>query len=282
MVIGNALFYDNDVYAGGVKDAFADALADYYEAETYKCPSAMMPRQVNSWVSRVTGNAARTLKDDEECSMALLNAIQFNAIWTKKPETGEMVFHNANGSTRNVKSVKKTSSDIFHNEHGYVANIYYANNAFYMRLYIPFDAEDMDVAVSSLRRVTRDPDYRIEQYIPWETLKVVIPQFEFSHMADIIPLLQGCGVTNIFDKKDSDMHGVVANANMFLSLLRQNCSLRVDENGTEIKVTTTGIALPTMGVTPTDELIVDTPFAFEIGATDTGVVIPQGRVNNLQ
>ncbi len=118
--------------------------------------------------------------------------------------------------------------------------------------------------------------------IAWKRYIVVLPQFNVSCSSDLTPIVEGCGITDMFNKNISTMPGVFDEANFCLNFVKQNCEISVDENGTEIKVSTGGELCPTDNVPPKNTVYIDKPFAFEIGVEETGAVILQGRVNNLK
>ncbi len=133
MTIGNALFYDPELFSGSLNDNFASILSKSYGADIYKCPASLMPKQVNSWVSRINGSSLPLLDENQkDCSTALVNGLRLSAMWVTKPETGEMTFHNANGSSTKIKTISEESSWSYETSKGLVVTIYYANTALYM------------------------------------------------------------------------------------------------------------------------------------------------------
>ena len=195
----------------------------------------------------------------------------------KKPDIYKETFHNANGETPTVNIISLPSRYYCENEDGAAADVHYANKAFYLRVYVPAEGVSVEKALSSLRALVRE---EFNAPTNGSDGKVKFPIIDLSQRADITPILKGCGITRLLDKDLCEMDGVIDGAEMFLNKLKQNTEVRIDENGTEIKASSSGEIL--VGTTlPPFYLKVDRPFAFEIRATDTNVVILQGRVNNL-
>lgn len=102
----------------------------------------------------------------------------------------------------------------------------------------------------------------------------MLPKFSFSYEKILNDQLQALGMQDAFDPSLADLSGI-SDENIFVSFVKQNTFVDVNEEGTEAAaVTTIGIELTSVP----DFLAVDKPFLFAIREQSTNTLLFIGKV----
>ena len=173
------------------------------------------------------------------------------------------------------------------NDYGYtetnevaVAEIPYGNEAYSMIIVLPDTGVSIMEVVSSLTR---------EQWSEWledlapAELNLRIPRFkvEFDSEETMIPVLTRMGMGIAFDPYNADFSNI-SDIPLFISLLKQNSFIQVDEEGTEAAaVTTIGFNLTSIGPGQTIPFHVDRPFLYFITEKSTGTILFSGLMAEI-
>jgi serpin B len=103
---------------------------------------------------------------------------------------------------------------------------------------------------------------------------VVMPRFRFDYENVLNDQLKSLGMINAFEPYLADLSGI-SDASIFVSFVKQNTFVEVNEQGTEAAaVTTTGIELTS--IKPT--LTVNKPFIFAIRERTSNTLLFIGKV----
>jgi serpin B len=112
-------------------------------------------------------------------------------------------------------------------------------------------------------------------------LIVQIPKFKFSYEKYLNQQLKAMGMVDAFSPNQADLSGI-SDQSIFVSFVKQNTFVEVDEQGTEAAaVTTIGIELTSMPPQPI-QFIIDKPFVFAIRERTTNTLLFIGQVVNPQ
>jgi len=156
-----------------------------------------------------------------------------------------------------------------------VAEIPYGNEAYSMVIALPDAGVSVTDVLSSLTW---------EQWTGWmenlspAELNLRIPRFrvEFDSEETMIPVLTRMGMGIAFDPCKADFSNI-SDIRLFISLLKQNSYIQVDEEGTEAAaVTTIGFNLTSIGPGQTIPFHVDRPFLYFIKEKSTGTILFSG------
>jgi len=271
-----------------VKSPFIQSLQQYYNASVnlldFSDPKS--PSVINQWCADNTNNLIKKVIDriDPDTRLIYTNALYFKGKWKEtfdKKVSWQGSFTNLSGSDGDVTYMEQT------NDYGYtetnevaVAEIPYGNEAYSMIIVLPDTGVSIMEVVSSLTR---------EQWSEWledlapAELNLRIPRFkvEFDSEETMIPVLTRMGMGIAFDPYNADFSNI-SDIPLFISLLKQNSFIQVDEEGTEAAaVTTIGFNLTSIGPGQTIPFHVDRPFLYFITEKSTGTILFSGLMAEI-
>jgi len=278
LALANAVWYRQDFE---VKPPFLDVMHQSFNAEIaaldFFSPSAL--ETINGWASDNTnGKIKEVLKEiSPDAVMFLQNALYFKGNWTykfKKDQTADAPFYPANGYSVNVKMmrslipVKMVSTGMAD-----AIELPYGQQNFSMVVIVPknslgnylpeFDGGEWAVIVDAIDSMTE----------PAET-EIIMPKFKFEYEKVLNDQLQAMGMLDAFSPGMADLSGI-SDASIFVSFVKQNTFVDVNEEGTEAAaVTTIGIEYTSMpGI-----FTIDKPFIFAIRERMTNSLLFIGKV----
>jgi serpin B len=283
--LANAIFYRNGFV---VKAPFLAVMDNDYKAETegldFSAPSALTT--INKWASDNTnGKIPEVLKEiDPDAVMFIMNALYFNGDWSyqfDKSLTQERPFYPDGGSAVNVSTMN--------GEIG--SKVSYGNN---------FKAIEMPYGRTNFTMVVIVPDGTLSAFYPsfthqlWDQLTtdldgldefgktiVFMPKFKFSYEKYLNDQLKSMGMVDAFIPYQANLSGI-SDQSIFVSFVKQNTFVEVDEEGTEAAaVTTIGINLTSMPPQPR-QFVIDKSFIFAIRERTTNTLLFIGQVVNPQ
>ena len=110
-------------------------------------------------------------------------------------------------------------------------------------------------------------------------LTVYMPKYKFSYEKYLNDQLKSMGMLDAFDPGLADLSGI-SDASIFVSFVKQNTFVEVDEKGTEAAaVTTIGVEVTSYPPQPR-EFVIDKPFIFAIRERTTNTLLFIGQVVN--
>jgi serpin B len=108
---------------------------------------------------------------------------------------------------------------------------------------------------------------------------VYMPKFKFSYEKVLNDQLQSMGMIDAFNAGLADLSGI-SDASIFVSFVKQNTFVEVDEKGTEAAaVTTIGVEV-TSEPPQSKQFIIDKPFIFAIRERTTNALLFIGQIVN--
>lgn len=283
--LGNSLWLNNDVEFNG---DLLDLLAKEYYASSFSLDfnDKESPKKISKWVSDQTGGKLGNDPDDFSFNpddvMTLINTIYFYDEWVDSfnvKNTMEDEFYLADGST-----VKSDFMNMTYGSHGFVGadgyTVSYLNlkNSSQMVFILPdegvspydiiSDPELLDEALNSLSTDERQMGEVIFK----------IPKFNFSSNLELKDICKTLGMENAFETT-ADFTNLSDTKPLFISDIKQNSSISIDEKGVEATAFTQihycGAAQPDGKA----EMILNRPFIFAITGVD-GSPLFIGIINN--
>jgi len=283
LALANAIFYRQGF---SVKNPFLSTMDTDFNAEIagldFSLPSALTT--INKWASDNTnGKIPKVLNENSpDAVMFIMNALYFKGDWSyqfDKDLTTDRAFHTSSSNSVQVKTMKGDIGSKVTYGTGYKAiEMPYGQTNFTMVVIVPegtisgfnasFDAEKWNTITSAIDG--------IEEY---GELTVYMPKFKFSYEKYLNDQLQSMGMLDAFDPYLADLSGI-SDASIFVSFVKQNTFVEVDEKGTEAAaVTTIGIELTSMPPQP-QVFTIDKPFVFAIRERTTNTLLFIGQVVN--
>ncbi len=283
LTLANAVFYRDDFE---VKAPFLEVMDAAFDANIegldFGHPSAV--DVINQWASDNTEGRIDQVIDeiDPLMMMFLMNALYFKGQWTQQfdeADTRDQPFFPDDGPEIEVPTMIGDMGVWTHEGDGYrVAEMPYGRTNFSMVVIVPENGlgayyENFSPAV--WQEITSSLD---QQHGTREVL-VKMPKFEFEYEKVLNDQLKGLGMTDAFEPRLADLSGI-SDQEIFVSFVKQNTFVEVNEEGTEAAaVTTIGIELTSIGPEPS-EFIVDQPFIFAIRERTTNSLLFIGSVVN--
>lgn len=278
LALANAVWYRQDFQ---VKPPFLEAMDTSFDADIaaldFYSPSAL--QTINGWAKDNTNGKIEKVLDEisPDAVMFLMNALYFKGNWTypfNKNQTSDAPFFPENGSPVNVKTMRsKIPVKIFHANGAQAAEMSYGRQNFAMVVILP-DENLGDYMAGFSGAGWADITAGLDAIAgPFET-EVIMPKFKFDFEKILNDQLKALGMIDAFSPSQADLSGI-SDQQIFVSFVKQNTFVDVNEEGTEAAaVTTIGIDLTSLP----SEFVVNKPFIFAIRERMTNSLLFIGKV----
>jgi serpin B len=279
--IANAIFYRLGFQ---VKPAFLNTMATDFESQVsgldFNAPAALST--INQWASDNTNGKIPKVLDEisPQAVMFLMNALYFKGEWTQQfdaANTSLRPFNLEDGSTIQVPTMNEEKvGALKYNGSDYTAlEMPYGRKNFSMVLIVP-NNNLSDFYQSFDINTWNEITSTFDQMNSWNETMVQLPKFKFDYEKKLNDQLIEMGMVDAFSPMAADLSGI-SDADIFVSFVKQNTFVEVNEEGTEAAaVTTIGIELTSVG----PYFVVDKPFIFAIRERTTNTLLFIGGVTN--
>jgi serine protease inhibitor len=274
--IANSIWYRAGL---PVKPEFIDAIKQNYGAVHGLDFGLGIADTINAWVARKTHDRIKNILSspvDATLVMFLVNAVYFNAAWTRpfdSAATADADFRLPDGSKKTCRMMKTQGSlGYLDNSDFQAVEIPYGDGKFSMIVILPQKETGVDVLTAKLT----DQNWKDWTSGIYETDVVLrIPKFTFSDSHGLNDALKAMGIVDAFGR-NADFKRMVAGGGIWIDSALQKCFIRVDERGTEAGAAT----VVSMRKSLIREVTLDRPFLFAIRERTTGAVLFLGRVTD--
>jgi len=281
--LANAIFYRNGFT---VKAPFLAAMNNDFrstiEGLDFALPSALTT--INKWANDNTaGKIPKVLNEiSSDAVMFIMNALYFKGDWSyqfDKSATEERPFHPDGGTTANVSTMNSEVGAKLVTGNNYKAvEMPYGRTNFTMIVIVP--TETLSTFYTSFtsgvwNSITSGFDGADE----YGKLIVYMPKFKFSYEKYLNDQLRAMGMVDAFIDSQANLSGI-SDQSIFVSFVKQNTFVEVDEVGTEAAaVTTIGVNTTSFPPEPT-QFVIDKSFVFAIRERTTNTLLFIGQVLN--
>jgi len=281
ITLANAIFYRNGFT---VKPPFLSAMSNDYKATIggldFAAPSALTT--INKWASDNTAGKIPKVLDEisGDAVMFLMNALYFKGDWSyqfDKSATEERSFHPDGGSTVSVSTMtSEVGAKVVSGNNYKAVEMPYGRTNFTMIVIVP--TETLAAFYPSFtsgvwNSITSGFDGADE----YGKLIVFMPKFKFSYEKYLNDQLQAMGMVDAFIPYQANLSGI-SDQSIFVSFVKQNTFVEVDEVGTEAAaVTTIGVEVTSFPPQPT-QFVIDKSFVFAIRERTTNTLLFIGQV----
>jgi serpin B len=279
--IANALFYK---LGFSIKSPFLNTLTTSFDADVdglnFSNPSSV--DVINQWASDNTnGKIEKVIEEiSPDAAMFLMNALYFKGSWTTmfdKNSTTDMPFYLSDGSQVNAPFMNGEINVLgYEDEKVRVLEIPYGRKNFSMVIALP--QEDLQ---SYLQQFT--PEHwstitsQLDSEQDWYSTNVMMPKFSFDYEKYFNDQLIAMGMTDAFSPFHADF-SAISDTSIFISFVKQNTFIDVNEEGTEAAaVTTIGFEFTSAGP---QSFMINKPFVFAIRERTTNTLMFLGKVEN--
>jgi len=247
------------------------------EALDFYSPSAL--ETINGWASDNTnGKITKVLSEiSPDAVMFLQNALYFKGTWTyqfDKGQTERAPFTLDDGTVTTVDMMRGLIPVRFYSDANATAvEMSYGRQNFSMVVIVPngklgdylqgFDPDNWSAITGGLDN----------ESVEIET-DMGMPKFKFEYEKYLNDQLQALGMVDAFNPVAADLSGI-SDASIYVSFVKQNTFVEVNEEGTEAAaVTTIGVEYTSLPGT----FIIDKPFIFAIRERTTNTLLFIGKV----
>lgn len=288
----NVTFLDaNAIYLNkqyDLQSSFKKDMQNYYEAgiDNLDFSSTKAANTINKWSEKHTDGMIPQVIDKTEADavMYLLNAVYFEAKWTKqfdKANTKEETFTKEDGSTISVPMMHNKALVRAYETDDYVAVWlpYGSGTTWNMIVLLPKGGKTVAEIANELKDIYNELLNHGERM----ELDIKIPKFSLQTKYDLIKKLKTLGITNIFNSNNSGLTGICKiqgnDREVFVSDMFQKAALDVTEEGSKATAVTVAEVMMT-SVGPehlsTGEFHADHPFLFLITENNSDAIFFAG------
>jgi serpin B len=113
---------------------------------------------------------------------------------------------------------------------------------------------------------------------PESDVLMLLPKFSFTTNLALVPILQGLGITDLFDPATANLSGMDGQMDLYVKTVVQQAIVEVDETGTVAAAATSASGDEASFSPPT--VTIDQPFLFLIRDTKNGSILFMGQVQD--
>lgn len=283
LALANAIFYRQGF---NVKDPFLNAMSTDFDAEIagldFSLPSALT--SINKWASDNTnGKIPKVLNEiSDDAVMFIMNALYFKGDWSyqfDKALTSDRPFYTSGSNSVDVGTMKgDVGSKVTSGSDYRAIELPYGCTNFTMVVVVPEGAISDFITTLTAENWNTITSSLDAQEVFGERI-VYMPKYKFSYEKYLNDQLQSMGMLDAFNPVLADLSGI-SDASIYVSFVKQNTFVEVDEKGTEAAaVTTIGVEL-TSFPPQAQEFVIDKPFVFAIRERTTNTLLFIGQVVN--
>lgn len=278
--IANSLWADESL---NLKKDFLNKAEHSYYSEVYQgnMQDEMFAQNMSEWVRKKTNGVLVPTIDEnaKNTLLTLLNTVYFYDEWLDrfdKEQTQEDIFFSENGSTPTVDFMNRTmASHSFRRGECFVSSALSLKNGT-MEFYLPNEGVsiyDLIDTPEKMEKLLNDSGEKMMGEVVWK-----IPKFSYGASIDLMEYLQSCGIEQAF-AADADFSSISDISPLFVSKIKQDAHIGIDENGVEAAAFTelswAGAALPNGRA----EMILNRPFFYVI--RNKGQIVFMGICKNM-
>ena len=280
--LANSLWLNKDV---DFNSSFLHQVAKDYYAHSFSVDfnDSDTAKQISQWVSENTGgklgNDPKAFQPVPDQIINIINTVYFYDEWSTRfnPDaTTTEVFHRSDGSTVSAQFMNSTRRNGYAQGPDYLATSLRFKNDQSMFLILPdegvspydilADPESLSQALVSLASDSASAEIILS-----------LPKFDFKSQLGLEDTLAKMGVEQAFIPQ-ADFSNIARTEPLFISNVRQNLSISIDEKGCEAAAFTQILLAGSGPPAETIEMKLDRPFIFAIGIGDLPLFI--GVVND--
>ncbi|NLN06388.1 MAG: serpin family protein [Firmicutes bacterium] len=264
---------------------FVDRITKYYKAEVSSLDytEADAVKTINKWVAKRTKDKIPQLFNDlsPTTRLVLVNALYFKAAWSepfKKGLTHEAPFYLEDGSTVTVPMMHREGTFYCLEGAGFKAVRLPYGKEGRVAMYVFVPEEGPDAFVASL--TPENWQTWLSSFRPENDAQVFLPRFSTRFSRELNEPLKQLGMEAAFSDK-ADFSGMTPGGGWFISLVKHEAVIDVNEEGTEAAAAT-GVAMDEAAVLDPFILRADKPFVFAVCDEMTETILFLGIIKNPQ
>ncbi len=235
--LANSVWFTEDKRFTVNRD-FLQTNADYYGADVYKAPfDKQTLKDINYWVKQKTRGMIPEILNEipQEAVMYLVNALAFEAEWTKfyeKNQVRDGTFTKEDGTQQKAEFMYGTEVNYLENEKATGFLKYYKGEKYAFAALLPKEEVSLSEMIDSLEGES------LHNLLAGPELTVVntaIPKFETEYSVEMSKILSAMGMPDAFDSADAEFErlGTSAAGNIYIDRVLHKTFISVGEKGTK-------------------------------------------------
>ena len=285
--VANSIWFTADE-SFSVNQDFLQLNADYYGADIYKAPfDAATLRDINNWVKSNTDGMIPKILDTipKEAVMYLINAIAFEAEWTKYYERGQVrdgEFTKDDGTKETADMMYSSEGEYLEgdNEIGFIK--YYSGRKYAFAALLPDEGMSIEEYALSL---SGEELNAILSGATSATVNTAMPKFEVEWSAELSKVLSAMGMGAAFDPDIADFSslGTATDGNIYIDQVIHKTYIKVGEKGTRAGAATAVAMNKAEAGEPVEpkRVYLDRPFVYMIIDCENNVPIFIGALADV-
>lgn len=283
MEIANSIWYKNSLT---VKQAFAQAVKDYYDAgiQGLDFSDPASKDIINGWIEEKTHDKIKDMLDGipGDAIMYLVNAIYFKADWTyqfDKKATKKEPFKLENGeeTMTDMMFSKGTKVSVLQTGKFKYIEIPYGNRQFTMTILLPNDGNRVNDVMDELTaQLLKEYSAQADTV----TLEVKFPKFKLEYKKLLNDYLSAMGMERAFTGS-AEFPGLFEEPlDAMISRVLHQSFIEVNEEGSEAAAATIVEIIETAYPPQPPQIVVNKPFVFLIQEKHTNTILFAGKMMN--
>lgn len=275
--INNALFVNKDF---SLKTSFSQSLDNYYDAFVasidFSNPSAL--KMINDWCNEKSSGLIPVMIGNlsPQAAMCALNCMYFKGRWTSEfspSKTRNGDFTDIDGMKHQVSMMNKEKAHLRYvsNDKFQAISLPFGRGMYSMFVILPSPGNDIYAVADALNGETWSSALSAMKIVK---VNLTLPKFETETSLDLTQILKNAGINDAFDASKADFSGMTeGQKQVYLSLVKQNGRIKIDEEGAEAaSITDVSMAGADLIKEEPVEFRADRPFIYLIRESSSGAV----------
>ena len=277
--IANALWYRRGVE---VKEGFKNANTRFFHAtlSALDFDNPQCVQIMNDWAAKNTSGRIKGIIEppiEPTTSMIIANAIYFKGNWLNQfdsKQTRPRPFHCPDGRDKQAPMMQQSRIFSYREGNAFQAvQLPYFGRELQMQVLLPATNSSVEALLAQIAMDSGRRTFLSGFNDRHGTL--MLPRFTMHYSAELVPSLSALGIRSAFNPQQADF-SAISSLQLYVSKVKHQSFVEVNEQGTEAAAVTTGIVALTsaqpMGPPPF-QMVVDRPFLFVISERQTRSIL---------
>ena len=285
--LANSLFVDKNFELSESFLKSAAALHAEPESMDFRNHPQEARERINEWVEEKTQNKVHELLKPQNVQsttlLIIVNAVYFQALWKNEFEKAfsrENDFFSNPGKAEKVFFMNQTEEFPYAEKSSYsLISLPYQGEKLSLVILLPKEKNGLESVLESLSAAELEKEILA---LRRQEVHLSLPRFKMAYDLSLVENLKGLGLSAAFNAGKADFSGIDGSKRLYVSEVRHQAVIEVDERGTEAAAATAismadGAAAPQA---PPKSFHADHPFLFLLRETSTGNILFLGTVRH--
>lgn len=285
--LANSIWFGKDGRVA-VHDDFLQLNKSYYDAQAYEEDffNQKTVDKINKWVSEHTDKMIDQIIDsiDPDTVMLLINALVFDALWSKPYENFQCQkgTFNAYDKSKNDATFMRSEETLIRTKNAVGFRKYYKNGYEFVAMLPDGDVFDY---VNSLSGKELGEILSGKQNDYSRVAKAYLPKFEYDYDVSLYRALESMGLKKAFSSSEADLSGIGSSpwGNLYIGDVLHKTHIEMTQAGTRAAaVTAVEILAESAAPKKPVDVKLDRPFVYYIVDCNTSLPIFMGVVTEIK